>query len=56
MKRKTNKKWHYLTAFGVFRFLSEKSADCDQAATGIFSDGGGTMIPVFWISVWEGSS
>jgi hypothetical protein len=44
------------TCFCIFEFEAEKSADADQAAAGILSAGWGTMMPVFWISVCDGSS
>ncbi len=56
MARNKEKTILFKRFFKKIKVLSEKSAAHDQAATGIFSEGGGTIIPVFWISVWEGSS
>lgn len=56
MARNKQKTILFKRFFKKMKVLSEKSAAHDQAATGIFSEGGGTIIPVFWISVWEGSS
>jgi hypothetical protein len=53
---KNNKKTGFLSFFEFFKCEVEKSADVDQAAAGMRSAGGGTMMPVFWISVCEGSS
>jgi hypothetical protein len=56
MAYKTTVKEVFSAFSDFFEGEAEKSADVDQAAAGMRSVGGGTMIPVFWISVWEGSS
>jgi len=53
---KTDGKAIFLIVFCILASKVEKSADGNQAAAGMRSAGGGTMMPVFWISVWDGSS